>query len=87
MYEEEHIQEGLNLCSNTLIGKILSNKPILKSILQNSLQGIQGNPTGFSITEIEGGFFHVNMDKESDIQRAIKGNPWIIRNSWFMVQL
>jgi hypothetical protein len=40
MYKEEHIQEGVNLCKNSLIGKILSNKPILKSILQNSLQGI-----------------------------------------------
>jgi hypothetical protein len=24
---------------------------------------------------------------EKDIQRAIKGNPWTIRNSWFMLQL
>jgi hypothetical protein len=23
---------------------------------------------------------------EKDIQRAIKGNPWTIRNSWFMLQ-
>jgi hypothetical protein len=37
MYKEEHIKEGIDLCSNTLIGKILSNKPILKSALQNSL--------------------------------------------------
>jgi hypothetical protein len=27
MYKEEHIQEGVNLCKNSLIGKILSNKP------------------------------------------------------------
>jgi hypothetical protein len=87
MYKEEHIQEGIDQCSNSLIGKILSNKPILKSALQNSLQGIWGNPAGFSVTEIEGGFYHINMDMEADIQRVIKGNPWIVRNSWFMVQL
>jgi hypothetical protein len=33
MYNEEHIEDGVNLCRNTLIGKILSNKTILKSIL------------------------------------------------------
>jgi hypothetical protein len=33
MYNEEHIEDGVNLYRNTLIGKILSNKTILKSIL------------------------------------------------------
>jgi hypothetical protein len=87
MYKEEHIQEGVNLCTNSLIGKILSNKPILKSILQHSLQGIWGNPAGFTINEIEGGYFHINLELNADIQRILKGNPWIIRNSWFMVHL
>jgi hypothetical protein len=35
---------------------------------------------------VEGGFFHIIMDREKDIQRALKGNPWTIRNSWFIVQ-
>jgi hypothetical protein len=87
MYKEEHIQEGVNLCTNSLIGKILSNKPILKSNLQHSLQGIWGNPAGFTINEIEGGYFHINLDLVADIHRIMKGNPWIIRNSWFMVHL
>jgi hypothetical protein len=26
------------------------------------------------------------MDNDRDIQRALKGNPWTIRNSWLMVQ-
>jgi hypothetical protein len=26
------------------------------------------------------------MDMEKDIQRALKGNPWMVRNSWFLVQ-
>jgi hypothetical protein len=85
MYNEEHIEDGVNLCRNTLIGKILSNKTILKSILQNNLQGIWGNPKGLSITEIEGGYVHISMNLEKDIQRIINGNPWLIRNSWFLV--
>jgi hypothetical protein len=35
---------------------------------------------------VEGGFFHITMDMEKDIQRALKGNPWTIRNFWFIVQ-
>jgi hypothetical protein len=85
MYRETHIKDGVNQCKTSLIGKILSDKPILKPILQNTLQGIWGNPKGFTITETEGGLFHITMDSESDLQRAVKGNPWTIRNCWFVV--
>ncbi|MCH91899.1 hypothetical protein A2U01_0012830, partial [Trifolium medium] len=85
MYREEHIKEGIKQCKNSLIGKLLSNKPMLKPIIQNTLMGIWGNPTGFTITETEGGLYHITMDLVQDIQRAVKGNPWLIRNSWFMV--
>jgi hypothetical protein len=85
MYKETHIQEGVNHCKNSLIGKILSEKPILKPILLNTLLGIWGNPKGLKITETEGGLFHITMDSDTDLQRAVKGNPWIIRNSWFLV--
>jgi hypothetical protein len=75
MYKEEHVAEGLSTCNNTLIGKILSSKAILKPVIYNTLQGIWGEPKGFSITEIEGGYYHIAMDMEKDIQRALKGNP------------
>jgi hypothetical protein len=48
--------------------------------------GIWGDPKGFQLSEVEGGFFHITMDMEKDIQRALKGNPWTIRNFWFIVQ-
>jgi hypothetical protein len=81
MYKEEHVAEGLSTCSNSLIGKILSNKTILKPVLFNTLQGIWGNPKGLAITEVEGGYFHITMDLEKDVQRALKGIPWMVRNS------
>jgi hypothetical protein len=85
MYRETHIKDGVNQCKNSLIGKILSDRPILKPILQNTLQGIWGNPKGFTITETEGGSFHITMESDTYLHRAVKGNPWTIRNSWFMV--
>jgi hypothetical protein len=48
--------------------------------------GIWGNPKGLQITEVEGGFYHITMDMEGDIKRAIRGNPWTIHNVWLMVQ-
>jgi hypothetical protein len=86
MYKEEDVADGISNCNNSLIGKILSTKIILKPVLLSTLQGIWGNPKGLTITEIEGGFFHITMELEKDTQKALKGNPWMVRNSWFMVQ-
>jgi hypothetical protein len=67
MYKEEHVADGIFTCNNTFIGKILSNKTILKPVLLSTLQGIWGNRKRLVITEIEGGFFHIYMDLEKDI--------------------
>jgi hypothetical protein len=85
-YQEDHVQEGIQNCKKSLIGKILSEKIITKQIIHNTLIGIWGDPKGFQISEVEGGFYHIAMDTEKDIARALKGNPWTIRNSWLIVQ-
>jgi hypothetical protein len=85
-YQEDHIQEGIQNCQKSLIGKFLSEKIITKQIVQNTLLGIWGDPKGFQISEVEGGFYHIAMDTEKDIARALKSKPWTIRNSWFIVQ-
>jgi hypothetical protein len=85
-YQEDHIQEGVHSCQQSIIGKLLTYKVIPKQIINNVLLGIWGNPKGLQISEIEGGFLHITMDNDRDIQRALKGNPWTIRNSWLMVQ-
>jgi hypothetical protein len=85
-YQEDLIQDGIHNCQQSLIGKLLTEKIIPKQIIQNSLLGIWGNPEGFQLSEVEGGFYHITMKNDKDIQRALKGNPWTIRNSWLMVQ-
>jgi hypothetical protein len=74
-YQEDHIQEGIQNCQKSLIGKLLSEKIVTKQIIQNTLLGIWGDPQGFQLSEVEGGFFNIIMDREKDIQRALKGNP------------
>lgn len=53
-YQEDIVQESVNQCRNSIIGKILSDKPIPIQVLHNTLSGIWCNPQGFKITEIEG---------------------------------
>jgi len=42
--------------------------------------GIWCNPGGFKITELENNLYQFSFEKECDISRILKGEPWIIRN-------
>lgn len=84
-YEESHVQESVNNCKNSLIGKILSTKPIPTSVLYSTLNGIWCNPLGFKINEIEGKLYQITMDNEQDVARIVKGSPWIVRNCWLII--
>jgi len=53
--------------------------------IDNSLNGIWGNPVGFKLYEIKDKCSRITMDMEEDIQRLLKGNPSIVRNIWFVV--
>jgi hypothetical protein len=85
-YREDHIQEGIHIFKQSLIGKFLFEKTVPKQIIHNSLMGIWGNPKGFHINDVKGGFFHITMNLESDLRKAVKGNLWTICNVWFSVQ-
>ena len=80
IYQEEHVQEGISLCKNSLLGKILAMKLIPKQALQSSLMGIYCKPSGLKITELGNNMYQFNLEKEVDVQRILKG-PWIVRNA------
>lgn len=84
-YQEDDVQESINTCKNSLIEKILSDKSIPTPSLHNSMAGIWSKPAGLKITEIEGKLYQISMDKEQDLTRILKGNPWIIRNCWLVL--
>lgn len=85
-YQENHVEESIKKCTNSLIGKILSDKPISAQILHSTLSGIWCKPEGFKITELEGKKFQILMNNEVDIQRILKSSPWIIRNCWLLLR-
>jgi hypothetical protein len=84
-YQEAHVQDSINQCKNSILGKVLSEKPISIQVLHNSLSGIWCNPSGFKISELEGKILQIRMDKEEDMQGILKGSPWIIRNCWLIL--
>jgi hypothetical protein len=87
MYDEEVLGEGIKQCTNSIIGKLLTSKLISKQVLYSSLMGIWCNPAGFKITELENNLYQLSFEKESDINRILKGEPWIIRNVWLKMHL
>lgn len=87
MYEEELVGEGIKQCKNSILGKILATKQIPKQVLHSSLMGIWCSPAGFKITELEDNLYQFSFEKESDITKILKGQPWIIRNVWLKLHL
>lgn len=85
-YSEHIIEEGLKACQGSILGKIITDKPIHVSSIQNGLENIWGSPFGLKIQEIEGKILQFFMDKSIDQDRILQGNPWIFRNSWLIVK-
>ncbi|KAJ1395943.1 Zinc finger, CCHC-type [Sesbania bispinosa] len=50
--------------------------------LLNALSGIWCNPKGFRLEERDPKTFQFFFDEEADVDRILRGNPWLFRNSW-----
>jgi hypothetical protein len=87
VYPGKLINNGLNACHRSVLGKIITEKTIHVSSIQNDLESIWGSPKGLKIQEIEGGTLQFFMDRNYDQERIILGNPWVFQNSWLIVKL
>jgi hypothetical protein len=85
-YPEQIIENGVKNCQNSILGKIITEKPIHVSSIQNGLESIWGSPAGLRIQEIQGKILQFFMDNSFDQERILQGNPWIFRNSWLIVK-
>jgi hypothetical protein len=86
VYPESIVNEGVQACKKSILGKIIKEKPIHVSSIQKGLESIWGSPPGLKIQEIEGGILQFFMDRAIDQERILLGNPWIFRNSWLIVK-
>ncbi|KAJ1402466.1 hypothetical protein SESBI_28002 [Sesbania bispinosa] len=86
VYDEEDVEEGIHSCSKSLIGRIITQKPIHTNSLHNNLVGIWCNPKGFRVEEIISKTFQFFFDEDTDVNRILAGSPWLFRNSWLLLK-
>ncbi|MCH82220.1 hypothetical protein A2U01_0003021 [Trifolium medium] len=86
LYSDNVIHEGLPACTHSIIGKIITAKPIHVGSIQNGLESIWGAPPGLKVQELGGKILQFFMNEPADIDRILYGNPWIFRNSWLVVK-
>jgi hypothetical protein len=86
VYPESVINNGVNACQKSVLGKIITEKSIHINSIQRGLESIWGDPAGLKIQEIEKGILQFFMDRKYDQERIILGNPWVFRNSWLIVK-
>jgi hypothetical protein len=85
VYPEKVVTDGVSVCQRSILGKLITNKPVHVSSIQMGLDSIWGAPQGLKIQEIEGKILQFFMDDIMDQERILQGNPWIFRNSWLIV--
>jgi hypothetical protein len=61
-YPEQVVEEGVKACQRSILGKIITEKPIHVSSIQMGLDSIWGSPSGLMIQEIEGKILQFVMD-------------------------
>ncbi|MCH81958.1 hypothetical protein A2U01_0002752 [Trifolium medium] len=86
LYSENDIHDGISACNHSILGKIITDKPIHASSIQNGLENIWGAPQGLKIQELGGKLLQFFMTDPADKDRILQGNPWIFRNSWLVVK-
>ncbi|MED6132864.1 hypothetical protein PIB30_118942 [Stylosanthes scabra] len=86
IYDEDDIDEGIKKCTYSIVGKLITDKQINPIWIQNAMSNIWKKPQGFHMKEIQPKLYQFFFDKETDMRRALKGNPWILRNSWLLVK-
>ncbi|CAJ2642331.1 unnamed protein product [Trifolium pratense] len=85
-YPDSIIEDGVKACQSSILGKIITDKHIHVSSIQNGLESIWGSPPGLKIQEIEGKILQFFITNVADQERILQGNPWIFRNSWLIVK-
>jgi hypothetical protein len=85
VYPEKIVKEGVSACQRSILGKLITNKPVHVNSIQMGLDNIWGYPSGLKVQEIEGKILQFFMDENLDQERILLGNPWIFRNSWLIV--
>ncbi|KAI5433510.1 hypothetical protein KIW84_020699 [Lathyrus oleraceus] len=69
---KEEIHENLNHIPVCLLGKIITDKPIHKGLMQAALSNICCNPKNLLVKEVESVIFQITMDSVEDHRCILK---------------
>ncbi|RYR06926.1 hypothetical protein Ahy_B05g074242 [Arachis hypogaea] len=50
------------------------------------MNNIWRKPVGFNMIEIRPKLYQFLFEREADMRRVLKGNPWTFRNAWLLVK-
>ncbi|XLT59938.1 hypothetical protein HN873_052542 [Arachis hypogaea] len=81
VYGEEDVTEGVQNCQTSIIGKIIIDKNINLTWIQTAMSNIWKSPEGFRVTEVRPKMDQFFFKRESDLEKALEGSPWLFRNA------
>ncbi|MED6169774.1 hypothetical protein PIB30_024431 [Stylosanthes scabra] len=85
-YEENEVAEGIQKCKYSVVGKLITTKEINPVWVQSAMGNIWRKPKGFNMVEIQPKLYQFFVERETDMKRILKGDPWMFRNAWLMVK-
>ncbi|MED6155736.1 hypothetical protein PIB30_007601 [Stylosanthes scabra] len=86
LFDNEDVIEGVKGCNTSLIGRLLTDKNIIVAWIQSAMHNVWRKPEGMRVVEIKPKIYQIFFDKEQDLDRVLKGSPWLFRNSWFLLK-
>ncbi|KAJ1416378.1 Zinc knuckle CX2CX4HX4C [Sesbania bispinosa] len=72
IFYEEDIQEGLNECGNSIVGKLISGKSFHVNSLLNAFTNIWNRPKGFKVVDLGEKIFQFFFHEARDMERVLK---------------
>ncbi|RYR16647.1 hypothetical protein Ahy_B04g073681 [Arachis hypogaea] len=79
-FEDEDIQESIEKCKRSLIGKLLADRKFSSGTLEAALYAIWRQLEGFRVMDHGKNLFQFFFSSEVDMLRVEKGGPWSFKN-------
>ena len=79
-FEEDDIREGIEVCSKSLLGRLLADRAFSIGTMEAALGAIWGHPEGFRVVDHGDNTFQFFFERERDVLRVELGAPWLFKN-------
>ncbi|XP_057720054.1 uncharacterized protein LOC130934508 [Arachis stenosperma] len=80
VFGKEEIEESLQICAKSLIGRILADRSFGVGTVEGAMRAIWSHPEGFKIMDLGDNLFQFFFEKEVDLVRVERGAPWLLKN-------